>query len=52
MTQDDVNSTFAAAEAPLRNAVRRPADAFGIVERLDEIFAPQAEVDSGPTESA
>lgn len=51
MTQDDVNSTFAAAEAPLRNAVPMP-DAFGIVDRLDEIFAPPAETDSGPTESA
>lgn len=37
--QDAVNSTFAAAEQPIRRAVPSP-DVFGLRERVDVIYAP------------
>lgn len=51
LTHDDVNSTFAAAEAPLRAAVPVP-DAFGLRADLDQIFAPPEVVDAGPSQEA
>ncbi len=50
-THDDVNSTFAAAEEPLREAVPAP-DAFDLKTALDLIFAPPPVVDQGPSQQA
>jgi hypothetical protein len=49
--QDNVNSTFKAAEQPIRDAVPRPA-LFSLPERVDAIFAPPPEVSGGPTQQA
>ena len=51
LTHDDVNSTFAAAERPMREALPSP-DAFGLLAHLDRIFAPSPAVDSGPSAQA
>lgn len=50
-SHEDVNSTFEAAEEPLRRAVPVP-DAFGLLADLDRIYAPPPVVDSGPSEQA
>lgn len=50
-SQDEVNSTFAAAEEPLRAAVPRPA-LFSLDDRVDVIFAPPPAVNGGPTQEA
>jgi hypothetical protein len=39
-SHDEVNSTFAAAEKPLRAAVPKP-DALKLADRIDTIYAPQ-----------
>ena len=46
-----VNSTFAAAEEPMRRAVPVP-DAFGLRAHLDTIFAPPPSVSDGSTDQA
>ncbi len=51
ITNDDVNSTFAAAEEPLRQAIPVP-DAFDLLEDIDQIYAPEPVADSGPSEQA
>lgn len=51
IAHDDVNSTFAAAEEPLRQAVPVP-DAFGLMDDIDTIYAPEPVTDSGPSEQA
>ena len=48
--QADVNTTFAAAEAPLRAALPVPA-LYDLDARVDLIFAPPPAVDGGPTQS-
>jgi hypothetical protein len=51
LPQDQVNETFAAAEAPIRAAV--PARAlFHLRDRVDVIFAPPPDVSGGPTQQA
>ncbi len=50
-THEDVNSTFAEAQEPLRRAIPVP-DAYGLEADLDRIYAPPPEVDSGPSEQA
>jgi hypothetical protein len=49
--QDDINSTFAAAEVAVRAAEPRPA-LFRLRQRIDAIFAPPPAVEGGPTQSA
>ena len=49
--QDKVNSTFEAAEKPIRDAVPTPP-LFELRQRIDVIFAPPPAQDGGPTQEA
>lgn len=51
VANDDVNSTFAQAEAPLREAVPAP-DLFDLKPDLDRIFAPPPAADDGTSQQA
>lgn len=48
---DEVNSTFALTEAPLREAVPAP-DLFDLLPALDRIFAPPPAADNEPSQQA
>ena len=50
-THEDVNSTFAEAQEPLRRAIPAP-DPYGLEADLDRIYAPAPVADSGPSEQA
>lgn len=51
VTHEQVNSTFAAAEQPMRDAVPSP-DVFDLMTKVDVIYAPSPSEDSGPTQAA
>ncbi len=50
LPQDEVNSTFLAAEPYFREAIPEP-DGYSLSERIDLIFA-EPEPESGPTQQA
>lgn len=52
LTQDEVNSTFLAAEPLFREAIPVP-DGYSLTERVDLIFAePEPQSNEGPTQQA